>query len=348
MTITAFVSNRGGIGKSSLVSQLAPAFALAHPDRTVLVLDLSIQGDTSVFLLGGSGEPRFSAPGVRTRGGETLAAQPPERSAAAFVEALRAQPPPPARSFWRGSPTPPVPVSWRAHAVAPAAAHPDGGCPPNLHLLPGGKGLFGVAFEGLAPMLRVALKDATVFIDTDAELSERGASLAGIAAAEELALVLSTSWTDYLRTLDDPANALMRALAFLRDKHPELSPRVAHVVFNNVQKRLGAPAGFQSAPGTLPFTPPAATLESLAEIASHLRSVAADPVTEYSPFFAFPESLKSDGAFLRAYVTAVPSVADSAWQASALRGQPLACQQSAGDVAAAAGEHIMAVASRFK
>lgn len=154
---------------------------------------------------------------------------------------------------------------------------------------------------------------AWVFVDTDAELTERGASLAGIGAADSLALVLSTSWADYLRTLDDPANSLFAALVSLAGRHPELSPRVAHVVFNGVQKRLSAPSGFESAPGVLPFTPPSSALESIAEISAHLRSVACDPATGYARFFAIPETLASDAGFVKMYVTTVPAVPDGAW-----------------------------------
>jgi MinD-like ATPase involved in chromosome partitioning or flagellar assembly len=349
-TVTTFVSNRGGIGKSSLASQLAPAYAVLHPDRTVLVLDLSIQGDASTFLLGGVAEPAASAPTVRTRGGEVQASLPVEKNAAAFLNALRAGPPPVARSsFWRGTPAPPPALDWREHAVRPAEVHPAGGCPPNLYLIPGGKRLYGTEFEGLAPELRktLAASGTTVFVDTDAELSERGASLAGIAAADALAVVVSTSWTDYLRALDDPANSLMQGLTFLSNRHPQLTPRIAHFVFNNVQKRLGAPSGFQSAPGALPFTPPAAALESLAEISAHFRSVAVDPATNFARFFASAEGLSSADAFLRFYVTAVPAVADSAWQLSATRGQPLACGSETSEVQCAAAAHIRAVAARF-
>lgn len=113
--LTSFVSNRGGIGKSSLVSQLAPAVARAAPDRVVLVLDLSIQGDASVFLLGGVREPAAAESAARTRGGEALAALGSDKGATAFLAAVTAVPAParPAStSFWRGvynnTPAPPT------------------------------------------------------------------------------------------------------------------------------------------------------------------------------------------------------------------------------------------------
>jgi len=353
-SITVFCSNRGGIGKSSLTSQLAPAVALAAPDRPVLLVDLSIQGDATTFLLGGVAEPVDATSGARTRGGEVLASLPREKSAAAFLEALlesaTAPAPVAARpSFWRGTPAPAAPtrapIDWKAHAIAPRELHPGGMCPPNLFLLPGGKSLFGAPFDSLAPLLRDALtaQDAIVLVDTDAELSERGASLAGIACADRLALVLSTSWSDYLRTLDDPANSLMEALGFLKTKHPALSPRIAYAVFNNVQKRLSTPGGTAAVPGMLPFTPPSSSLESLADIATHLRTVGA----VHARFFAKPESLDSNDAFLRDYVTGMPTVPESAWQASLSKGLPIVCSPAPTEQAAQAAQHLLAVAAKI-
>lgn len=358
--ITSFVSNRGGIGKSSLVSQLAPAVARAAPDRVVLVLDLSIQGDASVFLLGGVREPAAAESAARTRGGEALAALGSDKGATAFLAAVTAVPAParPAStSFWRGvynnTPAPPStpPPDWKAFAVRPLDANPDGECPPNLYLIPGGKTLYGVPFEGTALALRAALaaSGALVLVDTDAELSERGASLAGLAAADNLALVLSTSWCDYVRALDDPANSLLAALGFLKRTHPELKPAIAHVIFNNVQKRLSMPGGIAAVPGLLSFTPPSTSLEALVEIASHLRSVALDPSGGgRAAFFANQAALASQNDFLRAYVVAVPTVPESAWQWSSRNGAPLACRGvDAAEATQQAAAHIRAAAARF-
>lgn len=357
--ITSFVSNRGGIGKSSLVSQLAPAVARAAPDRVVLVLDLSIQGDASVFLLGGVREPAAASSAARTRGGEALAALGSDKGATAFLAAVTAVPAParPAStSFWRGviGPAPtsaPPPPDWKSFAVRPLDANPDGECPPNLYLIPGGKTLYGVPFEGTALALRAALaaSGALVLVDTDAELSERGASLAGLAAADNLALVLSTSWCDYVRALDDPANALIAALGFLKRTHPELKPAIAHVIFNNVQKRLSTPGGIAAVPGLLSFTPPSTSLEALVEIASHLRGVALDPSGGgRAAFFAHQAALASQNDFLRAYVVAVPTVPESAWQWSSRHGAPLACcGAGAAEATQQAAAHIRAAAARF-
>jgi len=352
-SITAFVSNRGGAGKSSLASQLAPALALARSDRTVILVDLSIQGDATTFLLGGVSEPASASSGARTRGGEVFSSLPREKSAAALVEAVLKPAAPVAEAprgfFWRGTavaaPAAAAPFDWKAHAVRPVDVHPAGNCPPNLYLVPGGKDLYGAPFEGLAPALRAALVDtgAIVLVDTDAELSERGSSLAGIAAADHLAVVVSTSWTDYLRTLDDPANSLFAALAFLSVSHPQLTPRIRHLVFNNVQKRTGAPGGPPSAPMLLPFTPPAPSLGSIVEIASHMRSVAAD--STHGRYFGTPTN--DVAGFLQAYVTAVPAIPESAWQASAANGQPLVSVPQPKEAEMQAAVHLHAAAHQF-
>jgi Mrp family chromosome partitioning ATPase len=45
-------SNRGGVGKTTALCQLSAAYALAHPEVNVLVVDFSIHGDASSQLLG--------------------------------------------------------------------------------------------------------------------------------------------------------------------------------------------------------------------------------------------------------------------------------------------------------
>lgn len=58
MAIYAIWNNKGGVGKSYLTFQLASEYALQHPDKKVLVVDLCPQANSSSMLLGGmdSGE----------------------------------------------------------------------------------------------------------------------------------------------------------------------------------------------------------------------------------------------------------------------------------------------------
>jgi len=56
MAIYAIWNNKGGVGKSYLTFQLASEYALQHPDKKVLVVDLCPQANSSSMLLGGMEE----------------------------------------------------------------------------------------------------------------------------------------------------------------------------------------------------------------------------------------------------------------------------------------------------
>jgi cellulose biosynthesis protein BcsQ len=62
MAIYAIWNNKGGVGKSYLTFQLASEYALQHPDKKVLVVDLCPQANSSSMLLGGmdSGESHLN------------------------------------------------------------------------------------------------------------------------------------------------------------------------------------------------------------------------------------------------------------------------------------------------
>ena len=49
----ALWNNKGGVGKSYLTFQIACQYAITHPDKNVLVLDLCPQANSSIMLLGG-------------------------------------------------------------------------------------------------------------------------------------------------------------------------------------------------------------------------------------------------------------------------------------------------------
>jgi len=300
--VIAFVSNRGGIGKSSLVSQVAPAFAALNPTKHVILMDMSIQSDATVFTLGGVAEPTSNVPGIRTLGGEAASRLPSNVSVLGLVETASALN---KRFAWLGGTKP---LKWKPHAVQPLEAIP------NFWLIPGGKQLFQVTFAELFPLLKKAfsnMDDCVVFVDTDAELCERGASLAAIAASHELALVLSASWTDYLRVIDDPANSLFRNLKDLGEK--QCAPKISRVIFNNLQKRENRACALLSVQGALLFSPPSTTLQTVEEITSHLYSIA-----DYKRFFlGEPATL---AAFVETYVSAVSTVPEGTWKKSWLQG----------------------------
>ena len=53
MAIYALWNNKGGVGKSYLTFQIAAEYAVTHPNKKVLVLDLCPQANSSSMLLGG-------------------------------------------------------------------------------------------------------------------------------------------------------------------------------------------------------------------------------------------------------------------------------------------------------
>jgi hypothetical protein len=361
-TAWAVCSNRGGVGKSSLVAQLAPAIALKHPDKQVLLLDLSIQGDSSVFTLGGVAEPSAFQQGVRTLGGERMASL-GTQNAFNFLAAARAFPAAAAgapggivRSFWRGTTAPAASNSqaafpWTSYAVKAVDLHPEGGAPPNLWISAGGHALHGTDFAGLAAGLRAAfdtMQNTVIIIDTDAELSERGASLAGIAAADSLALIVSASWPDYLRALDDPANSFFAALKYLTESVPGFRAKIRLVIANGVQKTRNGFCSMLNVPNLLPFTPMSLCVESLNDIFTHLYSTAVDPNINYARFFFNPaQNMTSVETFGAAFVSAVPTVVEGVWQRTWRNGRAICVKPWADEPHVAAGTAIEAVASRF-
>ncbi|WWM74412.1 ParA family protein [Vibrio cholerae] len=62
MAIYAVWNNKGGVGKSYLTFQLAAEYALQHPEKKVLVVDLCPQANSSSMLLGGmiNGEEKLT------------------------------------------------------------------------------------------------------------------------------------------------------------------------------------------------------------------------------------------------------------------------------------------------
>ena len=346
--VLAFVTNRGGAGKSSLSSQVAPALALAHPDKNVLLLDLSIQSDSSVITLGGTGEPDAFVPGLRTRGAERIAALLEQRTALGFLNAARAFNPPPqaaasAVSGWgmlRGSAAPSptraaASFPWREHCANVASVHQAGGSPPNLYVAPGGRPLYQCVPQdqllSAAASLRTAFascdSDLIVIIDTDAELSERCTSLIGLAACGDIALVLTSSWSDYQRVVDDPANGLFPGLAWLEANDPGCVAKVACLIFNQVTKNNTQPTSLANSPvPVLPFTPPKSSADSMADILEHVLSMCNDPATKYRRFFkaSSDDALFADvAAFTARFVTGLATVPDTLWQECLDKGRPV-------------------------
>jgi len=362
--VWAVTSNRGGIGKSSLVSQLAPAIAIANPTKAVLLLDCSIQGDASVFTCGGTAEPTMFAPNVRTLGAERMAAVPVQRTALGFIQAAKnaytaaAAPPPVVRSFWRGSTvstastTPNVAFDWTQHAVRVSDVHPAGGAPPNLFVSVGGRALYGLPFDGVSVALKAVFRamsdDVIVLIDTDAELSERGASLGALGASTFLAMVISASWPDYLRSLEDPANSLFGALDYLQREVPGFDSKIKMVISNSVQKTRNAFTSMCGIANIVPFTPMSLSLDAVSEIVTHLHGYAVDDTNNIRRFFYNPDNtLANPGTFISDVFTAVPIFSEGIWQKTWNNGKALVIKPWSDEPSQAAGAIIETVAMKF-
>jgi MinD-like ATPase involved in chromosome partitioning or flagellar assembly len=359
----AFLQPRGGVGKSTTVTQLAAALAVSRPDLTVTVLDASIHADSSIMLLGGLQEPKNDA-AARSHG-EELRARVADKSFLTLVNALAgdnaagaAAAPAPVRTGWgrllgTAAAPPPVTVAPTAatiaqHAVRVSDVYPEGGAPTNMFLVPGGATLkdmandvavrgsasLGTAFAG-APETHVYL------LDTDAEICERAASACAAAAAQSLALLSSANWSDFLRALTDPINSITVALA------PPFPPKtIDRVVFTRVAKTRNETTAIEGA-NVSPFKPVNAASDNIHQIIAYAyeRARPGGPLAPY---------MTADGnvtQFVNDHVVMVPEVAENIIVKSVLRGTPVAYMAPGGGVTAdtlmAAQEQLAFSAARL-
>lgn len=348
---------------------MAATIAVNNPGSTVLLLDCSIHGDSSLIALGGTRAPLVHAPNIRTRGAERIAelrvAQ-PLLGTAALITAALAPPPQPQPSAsgkgWGGffaaaaAPAPAAPAfSWQQHSVRVTDAVPGG--PQNLFVCPGGRELYNLvpranvvpAIAKVRAALAASMGDNVfVIVDTDAELAERTASLIGLAIAHRHTLVLTSLWTDYQRILDDPANDVFTGLDLLTNLDPGYTGRVGSVAFNKVQLLHHAPAAAVcGAPGVLPFTPPDTALTGgVNQIAEHLYSMCINPATNYQTHFVDGAAMfASDTAFCARFVTGFAVVPITLWEQCMASGVSIA--RSTNAAAAAFRTQLNTVTARM-
>lgn len=347
----AFVSCRGGGGKSTTVAQLGAALASARPDLTVIIIDASLHADATHALVGGMQEPAAEARAATCRGEEIRKAH-SARSTAALLKALSA-PPPPSSPWLRltggGARGGGRPTAWEDFWLSPAEVHPDGAAPANLRVVAGGANLKDVTSDE-AGRARTALSalmasspDTHVFLlDTDAELAERPASSAAAGAAAELAVVLSSNWSDALRAFRDPINGVTEALKSL----PE--PSISRVVFARVAKHRNGVSSLSGA-DVLGFKPVAAAATNMEAILSYVHE-RAQVDSDLAPFFR-----GADGADVSAFaenaVLAVPDLPETVIAHSVLYGAPVVSMAPGGgvsaDALAAAQEALRFAAARL-
>lgn len=338
-----FANNRGGLGKSTGVYQFAAAAAAdAAEGARVLVCDLSVHGDVSTLLLGGTQEPTADC-GARTRGGQGLLGVPAERTAAGVLQALleghRASNTLAGRfAGMMRSGSGGVSV---ADAAVRVADHTEAAVPESLYLLAGGAPLAAAVAEEdwtlAAQLLRLALEamegDWLVIFDTDAELAERVCSRIALACAEKMVLLLSASWNDYCRTLDDPINGLFGVLTKLESTGVPF-PRIECCLFNHVKQKERTPVKLHPGNGLardamLPFSPVKGVHSQMAQIVDHLYECGWINVErDWKRFYVGGEESSDEGAFSDRYVTALLELPDSVNHASQLTGTPIAMMES--------------------
>jgi len=270
----AFVSNRGGIGKSTLVCQLASALAKSNLLSTVVVVDFSIHRDTTTFFLGGYDEPKTHIPGVRSAGQEAYLNLSSVKNVASFVRAaINAHAPQQPRGFWSGYKTQAnPPCKWQDHAVQPSAVNPAGECPPNVFLVPGPESNADIVYDDATraaftkTILQADAQNVLFIFDTDCEISERPLSSLAIASCTDYVLVTSDNWSDYIRLLEDQKNGVFQFLKSLTDQQP----RLKLVIFNTVKKLKNNFVSLLNVADIVPFTPSTQSRATIAEIAAHL------------------------------------------------------------------------------
>lgn len=356
----AFVNNRGGTGKSFCLYQTAAAYAKANADKRVLIMDCSSHGDISQYLLGGTQEPLHDDPPASTAGSQVKYTIPFNKTMAGLLVKLLTEDKSHLSLVERMSSLfiQRENVTVLNHAIRVSEYSQDvQNIPENIYLCAGGKDLaFGgtcrVLFEEsrlsscreLANLtqedqwikLGKALQDAinemdnhwVVFFDTDAELRERSASYIALVAAERYITLFTDNWADYLRTHQDPVNALLPTLYFLRQK-TEIG-KIYMVLFNRVEKYNQESSTLVDANGrksrTLPFSPVQASKRQIEEISDHLyKRCWASLEMDYKRLFEDSRSVQTAKDFIEKYISAFYKFPAIPTQISTVLGIPFAC-----------------------
>lgn len=347
----AFIQPRGGVGKSTAVAQLAAALAVAHPEFTVTVIDASLHADSSYALVGGLQEPSSDAD-ARSRG-EEICSKHPTKTTAALFAALTVGAPTPTRTGWgrmmaSASSAPAQTVDITTFSTPVCTLYPEGCAPTNLRVILGGAALKGLtneaavkASQALGTLFANAPESHIFLLDTDAELCERPASACAAASASALALLSSSNWSDFLRSLSDPVNGICTALA------PPFPPKtIARLVFTRVAKTRNEVSGLEGI-NCFGFKPVNAAMDNIKQIVkyAHDRACAGGPLAPYV------EAKAGITRFIDDHVLGIPDLPENVLVKSVLKGVPVACMQPGDGVTAdalsAAQEQLAFAATRL-
>lgn len=341
-----FANNRAGVGKSTSAFELVSSYARSQHEKgvNVLLIDCSLQADSSCLMLGGTQEPSISGTGCRTRGRQSLAALSSSgRTAACLFAAILAEKERGSTLLGRfagfiGSGKG-LDVSKHIVQLSTFLGESDDAdklCPwdSNVYLAAGGIDLKDALtmdnWYDATKILKEGL-DAmpgrwVVFFDTDGEVAERPPSLLALGAAERLILLLSSSWNDYNRLFDDPINSLFEVIKTMMSEGKSCA-RIYKILFNRIKVRAHQPTKLHESAGdrdaTLVFSPVKGVQVQMEQMMDHLFNTAWNNMgSEFRSIFIGNEVVECEGDFADTYVDAFVDVPDMVMHVSTLTGIP--------------------------
>jgi len=299
--VFTFANNKGGSGKSTMLFQLACAYAQARPEESVLVIDLSLYSDVSTLLMGGTHREQILA---ACAGEEALVqvASSPDRRAEGLLASLERD----------------AGADVLDYAVTPCETNPK--VPANLKLVASCEKLPDVegTYYRVASKLRQSLarlgEGWTVFIDTD-HLAASGIGKLALCAASKILVPLSTDDLDFKRMFYDPTgHSLVEAIKGLREKS-QLHGKLHCFLFNRVKPKKNEE--FETEMWRSPFTPNKPTTALLENMAGNLYAY-----YEEDGFKLFAGEIRTHADF-KPYFFCFRDGAESVMNASKQGGEPI-------------------------
>ena len=333
--------------------------------HSVLLIDCSLQADSSCLMLGGTQEPSVANSGARTRGRQSLNKLASDgKTAANLFAAILAEKERGNTLLGRfkGFMSSGKGVNVMDHIVNLSSFCSEGEdagtlCKwdSNVYLAPGGIDLKDALtmdnWYAAATDLREAL-DAmpgrwVVFFDTDGEVAERPPSLLALGIAERLILLLSSSWNDYNRLFDDPINSLFEILKTMISEGKSCA-RIYKILFNRIKVRAHQPTKLHEVSGDrdamLVFSPVKGVQQQMEQMVDHLFNTAWNDMNskgaDFKDIFIGHGLINNEGEFADIYVDAFVDVPDMVMHVSTLTGIPFVYLDHKLEYLASTGEGV--------
>lgn len=347
LTSTSFANNKGGSGKTFLLFQAACDAAHAHPERKVLVIDLSLYSDTSALLMGGTRREPGTRLGARVGIQKTMDNIAENKRADCLVKDLDAYCRP-SEAHGRTSLFGAMAAALRGagagkkrprlsdYYFSPHTVNHR--VPSNLYLIAGaGKpswdgaesGGIGEEWEPCARVLHEAFDDLEgdwhVFVDTD-HLAASPLTKIALGATKDVVIPLSLDEGDFQRMFEDAtSNALFADVMIPMAKEGSLRAKVQSLVFSQVAANKNCE--FDEDGMQLPFTPAKLAIDQMRCLAaSLLKAVQLNPEELELTFAAGRDVHISDMTltdFCQRFCTACKTFPVVACNLSKLNGAPL-------------------------